>query len=411
MTRNRKAELQRKLTMSPVATPPAGLADRIKAAIPQNLGSPVRREPARSGMWSGFNLRVAASLVLFVSSLYLAFHLTSRSNVAPPPATAVSATRDDALAPRAGAALPTTPPAPGSARMQARPDLPTMPDTPPPSSVANVPATRVQQAQRKEAIGMTTGVPALADNTSEAPLAKTETIMAGNQAGAAPALQPSAPAAAEAPMQDAAERSLASERPVAKMNAARDRFSPEPQPAVRNFVAVEEAIARGETPREADAGAIVQHFAAPQRVPSRLQVELEASSAPLDSTKFLLRVSIDGVGAAASGIELTFGEAVASHRALTGSPSFNTTALYEIGFTATAGPDQTVATLRCGQSVSRIRVADLHRWSNASTRMKRASLAAAWTQTLRSGEQTDAVVAKAREAHFDDLADMAGHNH
>ena len=37
MTRNRKADLQRKLTMAPVAKPPAGLADRIKTRYPATL--------------------------------------------------------------------------------------------------------------------------------------------------------------------------------------------------------------------------------------------------------------------------------------------------------------------------------------------------------------------------------------
>ncbi len=407
MTSNRKAELQRKLAMAPVATPPAGLAERIKAEIPHDLGSASRIEPVRTGFWSSSNLRIAASLVLFVSSLYLVVRLTSRSSVTSQLTTTSPAARDEASAPQPTTALPTTPPEPGSARIQARSDLPSMPNTPP-SMVARVPAARMQEAQRQETVGMTTGAPAFAGNTMEAPLAKTETLAAVNSAGAAPAAQAPAPLAAEPPpMQVAADASLPRERTLAKASATRDRFSPEPSRAVRNFVAVEEAIARGEAPREADGAAIVQHFAAPPLVPSNLQVELEAAAAPLDSTKYLLRASVDGPGTTPSDVQLTFGDAVASHHALTGSPRPNATALYEIEFHANAGPDQTIATLRSGESMSRIRVADLRRWSSASTRMKRASLAAAWAQTLRSGGEADAIVAKAREEHIDDLADIA----
>ena len=62
MTLNRKAELQRRLAMAPVATPPAGLADRIKADIPENLRfAPERGTEPRKSMI--FNLRIAASIV------------------------------------------------------------------------------------------------------------------------------------------------------------------------------------------------------------------------------------------------------------------------------------------------------------------------------------------------------------
>ena len=39
--------------------------------------------------------------------------------------------------------------------------------------------------------------------------------------------------------------------------------------------------------------------------------------------------------------------------------------------------------------------------------MKRASLAAAWARAPQSRTQTEAIVAKAREAHIDELADIA----
>src|SRR5882757_8445389 len=121
MTQNRKAELQRKLTMAPVATPPAGLADRIKSDIPRNLGFESERAASRKSTM--FNLRIEASIILLVSSLYLVLHLLSRTESNTQPA-AVTA---DGFASKSHAAipLPNTPPEPGTARLQPRADLPT----------------------------------------------------------------------------------------------------------------------------------------------------------------------------------------------------------------------------------------------------------------------------------------------
>jgi hypothetical protein len=119
MTRNRKADLQRKLTMAPVATPPAGLADRIKSEIPRNLGLKPESERTQFRNSAMFNLRIAASIVLLVSSLYLVLHLLSRTESKTEPATTV-AEKAGAPAPRVADALPNTPPDPGTARPQPR---------------------------------------------------------------------------------------------------------------------------------------------------------------------------------------------------------------------------------------------------------------------------------------------------
>src|SRR3954451_6142740 len=115
MTRNRKADLQRKLAMAPVAKPPAGLADRIKSDIPRRLGfEPERTQLRKSAM---FNLRIAASIILLVSSVYLALHLVSRngSNL---DTRSMMANKDAPAAIKPAIVLPSTPPAPGSARVQ-----------------------------------------------------------------------------------------------------------------------------------------------------------------------------------------------------------------------------------------------------------------------------------------------------
>lgn len=419
MTRNRKADLQRKLAMAAVATPPDGLADRIKNEIPNDLRfAPERaRKQMRSAM---FNLRIAASIVFLVSSLYFVVHLLSR----PGSNTSVVATlqeRAPAPAPirQANVTLPNTPPQPGSMRTQQTADLPTLPGAPPSSSIGSgQPSMRLAEKKHEEAVGMTAGAPAYVDTVEAAP-APAEPIIVTSAA-------PSQGAAAEG---FAPERATSDLAPTAKTSAARSIASTQaggslapPPPAAapelpgraardvataRNFVAIEESIDRGETPRNGDFDVIVRHFSAPENIPSGTHVELEASTAPLDATKRLLRVSVDAPASSREDITLTFGDAIESHRALTRVLAPNETALYEIEFKRTATPDQIIASVKVGEVTRIIRGSDLHPWNFASTRMKRASLAAAWAHTLQSRNRADAIVVRAREAHIDDLADLA----
>ena len=78
MTANRKADLQRKLTLAPVAKPPAGLAERIKREIPKDLRFSAETERERLSKAVAFNLRVAASILILVSSAFLGLQLLSR---------------------------------------------------------------------------------------------------------------------------------------------------------------------------------------------------------------------------------------------------------------------------------------------------------------------------------------------
>src|SRR5947209_18262872 len=79
MNANRKADLQRKLAMAPLPKPPAGLAERIKSEIPQHLLVDVRKERQRLSQSVAFNMRVAASVLFLVLSVYLALHVLSRA--------------------------------------------------------------------------------------------------------------------------------------------------------------------------------------------------------------------------------------------------------------------------------------------------------------------------------------------
>ncbi len=407
MTRNRKADLQRKLTMAPVATPPAGLADRIKSEIPSHLGFESERTQSRKSAM--FNLRIAASIILLVSSLYLVLHLLSPTDAKLRSMPSL-ADKTAATTPRTAVALPNTPPEPGSAREQPRTDLPVMPSTPPPTSVAAIPNPRIAETKRREVVdGLSTPNASYTSSVeNEAPAIKPQSIVTEAAPAAAAAAPPPPPSPAldqAAPAGAAAEGRFAPERSVAKAEAPRERLAARDEAPVRNFVAIQEAISHGATLRHLDTSAIVQHFAAPERLPADLRVELEASAAPLNASKWLLRVSVDGP-ATNTAIDLEFGDAVAAHHALTGSPAANETALYEIEFKPGATPDQTIATVRAGKAEGIVRVTDLRRWNAASTRMKRASLAATWARTPQSHTQSEAIVAKAREAHIDDLADI-----
>jgi hypothetical protein len=409
MTRNRKADLQRKLTMAPVATPPAGLADRIKSEIPTHFGFEAERTQSRKSVM--FNLRIAASIIFLVSSLYLVLRLVSRTE----PNTRFASDSTAATATHVAVALPSTPPEPGSARPQPRADFPAMPSAPPPTSIAVIPNARIAEAKHNEAVRMSNGTSSLANNIEdETPKMKKEEIVVTAEAPVIASPSPAATAVDQAAPVGAvqggtAATGFARERAVAKSAAAAPRLSDERDfvaaPA-RDFGAIKDAISRGETLRSADTSAIVQHFAAPERAPAALRVELEASAMPLNSTKWLLRVSVDAPYANETSIDLDFGDAVASHHALAGSPAPNETALYEIEFKPNALPDQTIATVRAGNVKTALRVTELRTWRASSTRMKRASLAATWARTPQSRTQTEAIVAKAREAHIDDLADI-----
>jgi hypothetical protein len=77
MNSKRRAELQRKLTLNAVPTPPAGLAERIKADIPKYLEA--ESGPAKFARTMTFPMRIAASLLLVVTSAAVAMLFMSRN--------------------------------------------------------------------------------------------------------------------------------------------------------------------------------------------------------------------------------------------------------------------------------------------------------------------------------------------
>ncbi|HYS54021.1 MAG TPA: hypothetical protein VER58_09705 [Thermoanaerobaculia bacterium] len=110
MNANRKADLQRKLTLAPVPKPPAGLAERIKREIPKELRFNAEKERERLSKAVAFNLRVAASILILVSSAYLGLQLLSRLEQNPP------AAQEPARIPAAYRAQPQAVPKPALAK-------------------------------------------------------------------------------------------------------------------------------------------------------------------------------------------------------------------------------------------------------------------------------------------------------
>ncbi|HEV3486616.1 MAG TPA: hypothetical protein VG106_14490, partial [Vicinamibacterales bacterium] len=80
MTTKRKAEIQRKLTLASIPRPPKGLAEKIKADIPKYLN--VESERERFSRSIGFNLRIAASIIVLVSSLFAMLYVLNEQEPA-----------------------------------------------------------------------------------------------------------------------------------------------------------------------------------------------------------------------------------------------------------------------------------------------------------------------------------------
>ncbi|HLJ73161.1 MAG TPA: hypothetical protein VKU62_01150, partial [Thermoanaerobaculia bacterium] len=83
MNTNRKADLQRKLAVAPVPKPPAGLAERIKTEIPKELRFDVNRERVQFARSLRLSLAVAASVIVIVSSVFLALRIVETADQQP----------------------------------------------------------------------------------------------------------------------------------------------------------------------------------------------------------------------------------------------------------------------------------------------------------------------------------------
>jgi hypothetical protein len=409
MNQKRKAEIQRQLSMARVPAPPDGLSDRIKADIPRYLLDP-QKDRERLSRSIAFNLRVAAAILLLVSSAFVFVNILSRSETAQMASSDVTttmvATKESAPPARNAAAAPQQMEGnrialiqPQSASIPAaevqiqlaeaapRPE-PTLRreqsagrlratsivadasfNTAPPPAAPVPPPEEFVQAPRDErkdegatgfAGGVTGGV------TANAPLAKsaereTITVTAEAPVAIAPAR---ATATSLIPSAQAAELDLGPHTSVFGISVEREAFH-----------RVKDAIESGARPsaQNVDVEALVNYFAgAPKRAPREVRLELEGSPSPVanGARKAIVRFTVDtatvdvrdggSIPPVASDAHLHIdfdSNAVASFRRIgddddqdASEPRLlantSVTALYEIELNRSVLPKQRIATVR-----------------------------------------------------------------
>jgi len=409
MSPNRKAELQRKLAMAPIPKPPAGLADRIKSEIPKHLLVDTEKERRRLSQAVYFNMRVAASILLLISSVYLALHVLSRSESRHEMAAPVAA-KEKAAAQIAAAQPAASAPAPKPAAPQ-------------------LAAAREQERQA--------AAPRERDEANDRVIVaegKTEQLAAEPRRDAA-AAGGAAPPATTAPT------AVAQAAPPAPMPPP---AAPAPAPEEYGYATVSKSSVVAEA-RAADLNlapstlfgvslkSAVQQFAAPPSTPPRVQLDVEATTIDDRPT---LRISIDTPershpaggsnppAAADARLEIAFNpETVASQRPLIGPiassapalpSSESVTALYGLELKPDLGRRDVIATVRLKyRDVSSgkqrviertIRVSDVRTWEHASRRTKGAILAEAVTSKQLP---IDDIIARANAAGLSDVAAYA----
>jgi hypothetical protein len=426
MSPNRKAELQRKLSLAPIPKPPSGLADRIKSEIPKKLYIDTDLERRRLSQQVAFNMRVAAAILLLVGSSFLALHLLSRyhedAKSAAPQAMTNARTRNEAVAPTMTFA--DAKPDGGQVfgyRSKPAPTDELAPPPPPPLKIADARAKQ-KDVERDE-------------KKNDAPLSFS---VSAPEIASAPA--PAAPSPVSAPLAEKAEEGRVEAREPAPVPARAAANAQTKSGFLDLTKAAEAAEMKYAAPRSLfglDLSTPLQHFATPSSLPRRgLRLDADAAPAPFDDAKEIVRISLDtaplsgGKDATAvplaldATLDITFDpEAVISHRALTGemTPSermivegTSSTALFEVELKPSLAKHAPIATARLHyrgtsdgkeQTIERvIHASDVAKsWNRASSRTKRASLAAA----LASGENRDAIAEKARAAGFGEIADEA----
>jgi hypothetical protein len=432
MTTERKAALQRRLSMASVPKPPAGLADRIKADIPELLGT--TRERARLSSSVAFNMRVAASIILLISSAYLCVQLLSRAD------------RNDAAPPMARMAVKTVPaklqPAeeePKNETLSAQSAPRVAKPEPEKDAAASQESVRVEAAPARRRDEVVAQSPVVANAPAPAPAAtpappselaaakaeKTMSEVPGGIAGSVAGGVEGGVMSGTASRARAADIDLESRKEVFGISIDSNAFKH-----------VKDAIEHGERPRTVNVEALINYFAGPpeHHAPSEIGLEVEASPAPVSAgaRAFLIRTTIDtarqtvasgaSVPPAATDVRLEIeldGDAVVSHR-LAGSvdplPGFeetllknvSVTALYEVELRANLPWRQPIATVRLHyrsiangreKTITRIvHASEVARpWSEASRRHRLATLGAIWGETLKDAPGATDVARRAEE--------------
>jgi hypothetical protein len=445
MNPKRHAELQRKLTLTPVPKPPVELLDRIKNDIPKYLEPEADR--SRFARSLSFNMRVAAAVLVVLSSVvatvYLlepGSHLSEVAAKAPAPKE-VTTPYLDTTGTTATVSVEI------AEEQQPRPVM----------QVANVsrdaaapppPARLREEEGRTDEASASNGVEGGVAGTTAAaaPLAVAQTAPVPAPAAPPPAAaepQPALAAAAPAMQQRAAK--IASPSLVSEAVAA--DFDLGPRSSVFGISVDPDAFHRIreslESDRRPSAGlvdleAIVNYFAGPpvKRVRSGVRLEVEASPSPIGGVgdRGVLRFTIDTSSAesrlpVASDAKLTItlnenavaraqavGDSAMSEGERTLLPNLSVTGLYEVALKSSLRPGDRVATV----TLSYTGVSDGKRhteektvyardfrkvWTRASRRHRLASLGAVWGQSLKGAPDGSDVARRAEELATEEPAD------
>lgn len=457
MNTKRRADLQRKLSLPAAPRPPAGLADRIKADIPKYLEAETDR-----GRFSRatFNMRVAASILLVVTSLVVTVYLVDT----PPQEKASLATPGPF--PPAARSFPQPAPsatAPAEVRFEASEetalDVPQIAmATPPPAATqrrveasgAAAARQRVEggsavEAEEDIAGGAVGGV--AGDVASKA---EPQAMVAQDLAAAQPVAPPAAPAppkvaeAAPARAERSASLGLVTEAHAANTSLEQKSevfgISIDPQ----NFQRIRRTLETGGRPAASavNVEAIINYFAGPPakrpRRGVRLDVEVSPAAIEAEGDHAVLRFSVDTPAAnPAAGsappvakdvrVEVVFNDRVVAKATRIGgseSPApeavllhgTSVTGLYALELRPHLSADQLVATVRLHHTsvttgkkntiTREIRARELDKsWQSSSRRHRLASLGAVWGETLKGSAAGFDVARRAEELVTQDPKD------
>jgi hypothetical protein len=411
MTQKRKAELQRKLSMAPVANPPSDLADRIKGDIPRFLDAQHDRDRLNRSI--GFSLRVAASVILVITSAFLAIEMMSRDAMDVASDQAPQVVAKSAPAPQTQAAPLEAAPVVVDAQLASK-DL----------------AELAAPVRRKEA--------GAREEKRELDRQRNQSFVAETSlppATAAPAAAAAAPAPPPVEMADAAYQSEPVVETASKAVAGRTamaeaslNLSRRDAPASEMEVdRLKKILREGNTPGAVDVRAVVDHFAGrPETAVREVRLEVEASRAPLAAENTaIIRYTIDmperrGRRLTEAKLSIALETAVVNSyrtisgaRPLTGADTVladgeSATGLVEVRLIDGVAPDQRIATIlldyqsRNGESqkdAKPVYARDLDRsWQSASRRHRLATLSAVWSESLAGAKRMDVARAAAEIA-------------
>ena len=437
MNSKKKADLQRKLTLAQVPKPPADLLERIKRDIPPHLVMGASSERDRFTRSIFLDMRVAASVLLLVTSAFVVLQFFSHADHEK-----LAQLQSPAPRPALAPATLTAETARASEPVRvARNDAPMVELPAPPA----VPAMRPRRQSRHDEAPAAYAFDAVEETTvvTAAAPPPAETITATASAPLpAPAPAPVAPSPAPAFADYAPSANSAGGSGFMAEAQAADLKLKKKSEAVfgistddRAFERIKTAIEHGEQPDSdsIDVAALVNYFAGSAKKETHdVKLEAEGSPAPVASEpgRRLIRVTIDtqtadiplgaSVPPIATGakIDVQFDNSAVVAYHLVGADSMqieptllkntSVTALYDVVIAPRGTSWQRVASFRVtytsvadGQEHTQekmLRRRDLEKtWISASRRHRLASLGAIWGETLKGVAGSNDVARRAEE--------------